>query len=74
MRLCDQPIIGAHTLHGLDDTLRILIETASTNAATAAFQERLHKRLRKETPKLLDIHTAIVRVSALAAPIVTPFR
>src|SRR6201999_1357113 len=68
--LGDAPIIGVRTLRGIEDTLGILIETASTNPSIDAFRKRLHEALRQPVPALLEIYTSVIELSALAAPVV----
>ncbi len=67
--LCAEPIISVRTLRGIDDTLRILIETAASNPAIDAFRHRLRDALGHDAPTMLHIHNAVSELSALAAPI-----
>jgi cellobiose phosphorylase len=68
--LPDAPIIGKHVLQGIDDALSILLKTAGTSDAAAAFSERLKQTLRKDDAKLIDIHGAIVDLALLAPSLV----
>ncbi len=68
--LPDEPIIGMKILHGIDDAMSILIETAGTNESIAAFVERLHAALQNRDAKLVDIHSAIVDLALLVPAVV----
>jgi cellobiose phosphorylase len=72
-----QPILGAQVLHGLRDTLAILIDSVRTetanaghDAAIAPFQRRLDHALRQSPATLLAACDALADLNAQAAAIV----
>ena len=68
--LPDAPVVGANLLVGLRDALDILVETVAVNEPIGQFRARLDEALKKDRLDLLDLHTAITDLGALAGDVV----